>query len=247
MNPVIELLTKHCSIRRFKDEGLGEGVLEALILAGQSASTSSYIQATSVIRVTERPLREQMMALSGDQPYVGGASEFMIFCADFHRNGQRIKELDGSDADFSWTEQFISATVDVALFAQNVVIAAESEGLGCCYIGGIRNAPDQVAQLLALPTLVYPVFGLCIGVPNQNPVPKPRLPISAVLHENRYSYSDETVQAIDSYDATVQKYYRDRTKGALDQSWSEQMSQQSKSQTRPHMKKHINKQGFMVN
>ena len=63
------------------------------------------------------------------------------------------------------TEHFIIATVDVALSAQTTVIAAESMGLGICYIGALRNNPAEVSELLALPEHVYPVFGLCIGHP----------------------------------------------------------------------------------
>ena len=252
MSSIIDLLTSHRSIRRFKDQSLDEGVLELLIKAGQSASTSSYIQATSVIRVSDETLRNKFVELTGGQPYVGSCAEFLVFCADFNRNYQRVtKELEADDQianleiDYGWTEQFISATVDVALFAQNVVIAAESKGLGCCYIGGVRNDLEQVTQLLKLPNRVYPVFGLCIGVPDQDPGPKPRLPVASVLHENQYQLSEVGHQLIDDYDAHVEDYYTKRTKGRLIQTWSQQMAKQARNETRTYMKEYLIKQGFI--
>jgi len=246
MNSVLSLLNQHRSIRRFKDQPLADGVLEQLIVAGQAASTSSYIQATSVIRVVDPTVRAEFVELSGGQKYIASASEFLVFCADLARNKSRIEQLGCDDADFSWVEQFMSASVDVALFAQNTVIAAESMGLGCCYIGGIRNDPDKVTELLSLPELVYPVFGLCIGVPDQDPGPKPRLPVNAVLHDGKYQNDAEKQQLIDKYDTDVKQYYKNRTNGRLEQTWSEQMLKQSLTQTRPFMKEFLNKQGFIL-
>ena len=247
MNPVIDLLRSHCSIRRFKDQALEEGVLDQLILAGQAASTSSYIQATSVVRVTDEVARQTLVELAGNQPYIASAAEFLVFCGDFERNHQRIKRNESNDEsiDFGWTEQFISTTVDVSLFAQNVVIAAQSQGLGCCYIGGIRNDLDKVTKLLALPKRVYPVFGLCIGVPDQQPALKPRLPLASVLHQDVYTLTEVEHALIDEYDAHVKQYYQIRSKGRLDQTWSQQMLKQSITQTRVYIKKYLIKQGFM--
>jgi len=248
MNPTIEILMSHRSIRRFKNQKLDDGVLERLIRAGQAASTSSYIQAVSVIQVTESVLRKELMELSGNQPYIENSAEFLVFCADLNRNYQCIQRLDqGSEgADFGWTEQFISTTVDVSLFAQNVVIAAQSEHLGCCYIGGVRNNLDKVSELLNLPKYVYPVFGLCIGVPDQQPALKPRLPLESVLHKDVYALSDSDYVLIDEYDSHVESYYVLRSKGRLKQTWSEQMLKQTKSQTRAYINKYLNKQGFIV-
>lgn len=243
MNQTIQLLQNHRSIRRFQDKPIDPLLFEQIIKAGQAASTSSYIQATSVIRIQDPLMREKMVTLTGEQKYVGSAAEFLVVCADLNRNWQRIK-TDNPGADFSWTEQFLAATVDVALFAQNIVIAAESTGLGCCYIGGIRNNPEQVSELLKLPNLVYPVFGLCLGYPDQDPEIKPRLPMEVVVHQENYQYSSKEADLIDQYDAEIRQYYRDRTGGKLDFSWSEQMRKQAATQSRYFMKEFINNKGL---
>ena len=142
------------------------------------------------------------------------------------------------------TEHFIIVTVDVALFAQNVVVAAESEGLGICYIGGLRNDPKQVSDLLALPENVYPVFGLCLGYPNQNPECKPRLPLDAVLMEEHYQPVNKALMT--QYDDAMRAYYQRRTGGKLDQLWSWEMSALLGKESRPHMKAFLEKKGFKM-
>jgi len=242
---VIELLKGHRSIRQFTEKELSENLLISLIEAGQMASTSSFIQAVSVVRVVNSETRTAFSELAGNQRYIESAAEFLVFCADLNRNNERASALCDEDLEYAWVEQFIAATVDVGLFAQNVVIAAESSGLGCCYIGGIRNDPERVTQLLDLPELVYPVFGLCLGYPDQNPDIKPRLPVDAVLHQEQYRSAKQQQTLLDRYDTLVKHYYHERTQGKLDFSWSEQMAKQARSQKRVFMKKYINKQGFM--
>jgi nitroreductase len=242
MNSVIELLKSHRSIRKFTDKKISQELLSDLIQAGQAAATSSFLQGVTVIRVTDGEKKAAFVDISGGQKYVATAAEFLVFCADLDRSS-RCCEWHDAKATVGFTEQFIIATVDVGLFAQNVVVAAESEGLGICYIGGIRNNPARAAELLELPNNVYPVFGLCLGYPDQDPEVKPRLPVPVVLKEN--SYDDGQDRAlIDAYDQDVRQYYRTRTGGKKEMSWSEQMSGLLGKESRPHMRAFLKDQGF---
>ena len=132
----------------------------------------------------------------------------------------------------------------MGLVAQNVVTADESEGIGICFIGGVRNDPERVIKLLDLPTLVFPLFGLCLGYPDQHPDQKPRLPQAVVMHHNRYSYSGIEQGLINQYDAHVKEYYIARTSGKLSHTWSEQMQTVAAEQTRSFMQEILQKQGF---
>ena len=244
MSSTIDIINAHRSIRKYTSQPIDAVLLEQILHAGCSASTSSFIQAVSVIRVIENKKRLKIVELAGDQKYIASASEFLVFCADLNRNKNRVIK-ENVDGDFAWAEQFIAATVDVALFSQNVVIAAESEGLGCCYIGGIRNNPMQICRLLELPSLVYPVFGLCLGYPDQQPEIKPRLPLSVTVHENSYTWNENIEFEIDRYDKQVQEYYIKRTNGKLNSSWSSQLAKQAIFQSRPFMRKFLNDKGFL--
>ena len=240
---VIELLQLHRSIRKFTDQPIDDALLLQLIRAGQSAATSSNLQGVSVIRIRNPQTREAMAELAGGQAYVASAAEFLVFCADLNRSAVCC-EKEGQQLADGMTEHFMIATIDVALFAQNVVVAAESEGLGICYIGGIRNNPAKVSELINLPKNVYPVFGLCLGYPDQNPELKPRLPVDMVLMEEEYQPVDE--QLLAEYDETMRDYYHQRTKGKLDRVWSQDMSALLGKESRPHMKAFLASKGFKM-
>lgn len=240
---VIEQLKSHRSIRKFTDQPIEEALLRALITAGQSAATSSNLQGVSVIRVCKPETRRAMAELAGGQVYVEEAAEFLVFCADLNRSGWCCEQSGKAMAD-GMTEHFIIATVDVALFAQNVVVAAESEGLGICYIGALRNDPQQVSDLLVLPENVYPVFGLCLGYPDQDPECKPRLPLDAVLMEEHYQPVNAELMA--EYDETMRAYYHQRTGGKLDRVWSRDVSSLLGKKSRPHMKTFLDSKGFKM-
>ncbi|MFQ3231244.1 MAG: nitroreductase, partial [Reinekea sp.] len=204
MNETLALLQSHRSIRKFTDETIPQEKLEQWIQAGQAAATSSFIQACTVIQVGQGEQRDTLAHLAADQKYVSEAPVFLVFCADMNRHKVAC-ELHDSEMHKGYTEQFLTASLDVGLFAQNVVTAAESEGMGICYIGALRNNIEAVADLLELPELVYPVFGLCIGKPAQNPEVKPRLPLSVVLKQNTYS-SEGDKTALADYDEHIQNY-----------------------------------------
>ena len=117
--------------------------------------------------------------------------------------------------------------------------------MGICYIGGIRNDPQQVADLLQLPDQVYPVFGMCIGWPDQDPVKKPRLPLAVTLKEEVYDDSQDR-HHIAKYDELMREYYHIRTGGKVDRVWSEDMSALLGKESRPHMRQFLAKRGFMM-
>ena len=188
--------------------------------------------------------RVALRDVANGQRYVEEAPEFLVFCADLGRS-MRCCELHGGEAAKGLTEQFIIATVDTALYAQNLVVAAESVGLGICYIGALRNDPARVTEILDLPQQVYPVFGLCLGYPDQDPEVKPRLPVSVVMKENSYSTAGEA-EAIAGYDEDMRAYYAARTDNQKAQGWSEQMAGLLGREGRPHMLEFLRSQGFIT-
>ncbi len=243
MNQVIELLKSHRSIRKFTAQPIEQSTIEELVRAGQAAATSSFLQACTVIQVQDKASREQLAACAGNQAYIVAAPTFLVFCADMKRH-RLACDMHQAEMQSGYTEQFITATADCALFAQNVAVAAESLGLGIVYIGGLRNQIAQVADLLELPELVYPVFGMCLGYPDQNPEVKPRLPLSVVLKQDRYDDSRDT-DIIAEYDQDIREYYRSRTGGSKEMSWSEQISGMLIKEARPHMLSFLQSRGFL--
>lgn len=240
MNKVIDLLKSHRSIRKFTDRKIPQETFLELIRAGQSAATSNHVQAYSIIHVTRPQKRAKIAELAGGQRYVETCSHFLVFCADMKRPTDSAERA-GAEVIRGMTEQFLVASVDTALMAQNVVVAAESEGLGICYIGGIRNNPAEISDLLNLPEHVYPVFGLCLGYPDQTPDVKPRLPVESILMEDEYR---EDTASVDGFDDVMRTYYGQRTGGTKETNWSEQLSPLFNAKLRPHMREFLVRRGF---
>ena len=242
MHEIHDLLRSHRSIRKFVDEPLPDDVLADIVRSAQAAATSSNLQATTVIRVTDPATRSRIAEVAGGQRQIETAGAFTVWCADLHRT-KLACEMAGGTMTTGMTEQFIIATVDVALAAQNAVVAAEAQGYGICYIGAVRNDPQVVADLLVLPEHVYPVFGLCIGLPDQDPEVKPRLPVDLVLKRDVYDDAGER-ERIEAYDDEMRAYYRTRTGGTKESSWTEEMARLVDGERRPHMRDFLSRRGF---
>jgi len=242
-NAIIDRLLAHRSIRAFTERTVDDAVVRTLVACGQAAATSSNVQATTVIRVRDAGTRAKMAELAGNQRYVSDAPVFLVWCADLKRAADACQRA-GGKFEPGMTEHFLIATVDVALAAQNAVVAAESLGLGVCYIGGIRNAPKEIAELLELPDQVYPVFGLCLGYPDQDHEVKPRLPLEAVLMQERYESDAAQAEQVAAYDETLLAYYADRSSNAKVGDWSGAMRALVGKESRPWMREFLAKRGF---
>ena len=243
LNHIIEHLRAHQSIRKFTTQAVPQALLEKCIAAGQAASSSSFVQVTSVVQVNNPNTRASLAQAAGGQAYVESAAVFLVFCADLHRN-QKISQLEQQTMPTGFVEQTLIGTVDTALFAQNVMLAAQSEGLGGVFIGGLRNQPETVTQLLGLPEQVYPVFGMCLGYPDQNPGPKPRLPIACVLHQDQYQALDADTLA--DYNQTLSDYYLLRTQGKSSLNFSQHIIKTVTKEARPHMLPYLQSQGLVT-
>ncbi len=232
MNPTLSLMSAHRTIRRFADVPLDEGDVERAVAAAQHASTSSNIQAYSLLRVRDEAKREELVELTGGQPQVAQAGGFFVVCGD-----QRRHALVAGRAGRPYEpnlETFLLAVVDASLFAQNLVLAFESFGYGICFIGGLRNRLPEADRLLALPEHVLPLYGLCVGTGAEEPRRRPRLPLEAVLFDERYPSDDELLRQLDRYDAVMADYYAERGKPGYD--WSGGIARKFARRNREHLR-----------
>lgn len=237
MSSVIETILKHRSIRSFLSDPIEAQQLETIIACGIAASSSSLLQAVSVVRVCDKEKRKLLAQYAGNQPYVESAAEFLVFCIDFHRH-QSINPNVQTD----FTELTLIGAVDAGIMAQNCLLAAESLGLGGVYIGGLRNSAQQVDELLELPNNVAILFGLCLGHPNQNPELKPRLSPEVILHQDRYQ--GVNMASIAHYDETMNRYYQSRSSNLKAQGWSEPTAEKLTKESRPHILPYLNSKGL---
>lgn len=190
----INLLNSHRSIRKYKHTPVSQSVLNRIIEAGGRASNTGNMQLYSVI-VTREP--ERLAALS-KLHYGQGATAplFLTICADVNRYHHWCR-LSGCDEPYGNLLWLLSATVDASLFAQNICVAAESEGLGFCYLGTVLYNTAQIADLLEIPKGVVPVITLSMGYPDEEPDQCERLPLEGIVHEETYRhYSDRNIEEI---------------------------------------------------
>lgn len=242
MNAVIEQLKRHRSIRKYKPDPLAEEQLLAIVESAQAASTSSNVQAYSVVAVTDPDKKRQIAKLAANQAYIEECAVFLVWCADLNRL-QYAASLEGEARVPDSTEIFLIATIDTALAAQNAAVAAESLGLGVVFIGGIRDNPADVAQLIELPKYVYPVFGMCVGHPDQQPTQRPRLPVEAVLHRDRYT-ADAFAAGVERYNGELRQFALTRVGDKRDTTWSKEMAHRLRVRRRDHMRAFLREKGF---
>ncbi|CAH0344180.1 oxygen-insensitive NADPH nitroreductase [Bacillus sp. CECT 9360] len=246
MNEVIERILNHRSIRSFEDTLLSKEQIQTIVDCAQAASSSSFIQAYTIIGVTDQEKKATLANVVGSQEYVAENGHLFVFCADLHRHDV-IAEMEEKDLAESLesTEKFMVACIDAALAAQNAALAAESMGLGICYIGGIRNDLPTVTKLLNIPSRVIPLFGMTVGYPKHITDKKPRLPRSNVYHENNYQQDKETfIGQLQDYNEIVSQYYEERTNGKRRDTWTGQMAGMLDKKSRMYMKEFVENQGF---
>lgn len=204
LNPVIEQLASHKSVRSFvQNQKVSEDMLQLLIASAQSAPTSSNFQSWSVIIVEDEDRKKKLMELCDNQAFIGESSVFFVFCADASRH-RYITERQGYAFNSDYLELLLVSSFDSILAAQNTATAAESLGLGTCMVGAIRNQAREVAKLLQLPKLCYATVGLAIGYPAKEVKVKPRLPQEVVVHREVYS-SEHLETSIQAYDEMMAK------------------------------------------
>ena len=187
LNPTLETLFSHRSVRAYLPDALPEGTVETLVAAAQSAASSSNLQVWSVVAVEDEARKARLAALAGNQTHIIEAPLFLLWVVDLHRL-TALGEARGEPAKaLEYLESFVLGVVDTALAAQNAVVALESLGLGAVYIGGIRNKPAEVAAELGLLANAFALFGLAVGKPDPaRPASiKPRLPQDVVLFKER--------------------------------------------------------------
>lgn len=202
----IDRFLTHRSIRKYRDEPISEETVRGLIAAAQSASTSSNLQLWSVISVQNPERRETIARLCDDQSHVRDAAWFLAFLADHHRLRNAAQSVGEPAAGLDYNEFYTMAIIDAALAAERLVCAAESLGIGVCYIGALRNDPEGVRQFFGLPPGVFGVFGLCLGWPAVDLASeiKPRLSQGAVWFHETYNPSPD----VEEYDDRMRSFYK---------------------------------------
>jgi nitroreductase len=243
-NETIKLIQNHRSIRKYTDKPIGDDILKTIVTSAQWAPSSHNVQAYSIITVKNQETKQKLSELCGSQKYVETCPVFFVFCADFYRL-KLTSDMHSTNFEIDEIENLVVGSVDTALAAQNVFISAKSFGLGGVMIGGIRNHPEEVSELLKLPPFTIPIMGMCLGYPAQEPWQKPRLPQDIVVHEETYK-TEHMIDGLMKYEEISADYYTRRTNGKRTRGWTGQMSEYLSKPRRPNLKPFIVNQGIRL-
>ncbi|NLJ65673.1 MAG: NADPH-dependent oxidoreductase [Clostridiales bacterium] len=206
MNETIKKQLTHRTIREYKDQKVPNEVFEQLMEVARHTASSTGMQACSIIRITDPEMKKKIAKVC-NQEYVARATELLIFIVDQYRNSQIAKEKNCLAENAKDMDRFFAGFTDACIMVQNLVTAAESMGLGTVYLGSILNDPEKICELLKLPELTFPVIGLGIGYPNQNPQLKPRMEMKIRVFDNTYRVFESYLDEIKEYDEEMRTYY----------------------------------------
>jgi len=138
-------------------------------------------------------MKKALAPLHFNQKVVTEAPVLLTFCADFNRFNKWCL-LGNAEPGYDNFLSFVTASIDALLVAQTVCVAAESKGLGICYLGTTTYMAHKIIEVLKLPKGVVPITTVTMGWPAEIPEQVDRLPLEAILHNEVYSdYSEEEI------------------------------------------------------
>jgi len=199
---VIQQILNHRSIRKYKSDPIPDDLLQDILQAGIRTSSSGNMQTYSIIVTRDQQLREKLLEPHMGQKMVVNAPVFLTFCADFNRMRRWLKLNHAAD-NFDNFFSFLIGAIDAILVSQTVALAAESHGLGLCFLGSTLANADAIGEILGLPDNVVPVTGFSVGYPDEQPDLRDRLPFSSLVHWEIYK---------DYTDLEIEDIYREREK-----------------------------------
>lgn len=196
-NPTLESLFNRKSIRKYTDQIPDQETIETIVRAGQQAPFAYQLGSVLLSRDREA------------NPF--NAPLYFIVCVDVHRF-ELIMERRGWKIGSNDLSLLVIGIQDAALMAENMVTAAESLGLGSCFLGAVPYLAQEIIEEYQLPKRVFPLVGLAMGYPLTNPPVRPRYPLKYTLFEGKYpEFSEQEIaQAIQVMDEGYleQDYYR---------------------------------------
>lgn len=196
-NETIDLLLGHRSIRKYTNEPVSQEMLDTICAAGQQAAFAHQCYSVVISRDASK--------------HAFNAPIHCIICVDVHKL-ELVMQQRGWQRKMCDISTLLFSMQDAAYAAQNMVIAAESLGLGTCYLGFVPFTPQQNRRKWNLPDKVMPLVGLVVGHPAEDPPVRPRFPQEFTCHDDQYRHPDdaEVTRAMKQMDEgyLAQDYYR---------------------------------------
>lgn len=194
MAEISNILINRRTIRKYSSRPVDDGLLFEMLNMACRTSTTGNMQVYSIIISRDEEKKRELAPCHFNQPMVVEAPVVLTFCADFNRFNKwcRLRHAEPGYDNFL---SFMTAAIDALIVAQTFAIAAESKGLGICYLGTTTYMAHKIIEILNLPKGVVPVTTITLGWPGENPEQVDRLPLAAIVHKETYSdYTNESLK-----------------------------------------------------
>ncbi|AZI45070.1 oxidoreductase (plasmid) [Deinococcus psychrotolerans] len=200
MQTVAQTLREHRSIRQFKPDEIPQSIIdEVLHEAVTGTSSSGNLNSYSMVLTRDPVRKRQMYKLHGEQEFILQAPLVITFCADWYRTRQWLK-LRGARDNFNNFLGYQVAANETMLISQSVTLGFEARGYGICYMGSTLHAMQEIAEQLGLPETCLPITTIVVGVPDERPERRERLPTRSFVHDETYQ-KPNTSELEDMYQA----------------------------------------------
>ncbi|HCI73131.1 MAG TPA: nitroreductase, partial [Lachnospiraceae bacterium] len=156
--------------------------------ASTQAPTAGNLQLYTILRIRDAEKKHRLSISCDNQPFIERAKLILIFCADILK-WYNAYDAAGCDPRKPGEGDLMISVCDAVIAAQNAVTAAQSFGIGSCYIGDIMENIEEQREILSLPPCVFPVAMVVFGYPTQQQLqrkkPK-RVDMKYIVNEDSY-------------------------------------------------------------
>ena len=204
----LSVLKNRKSIRNFTGESISRETVNQIVEAAQQASTSINAQQTSIVIIENKETIQTIAEITGGKPQVAAADHVIAVVLDFNRTNEAFKLVGKEQVVHTTLEGLLVGAVDAGIMVEALQVAATALGVGTTVIGGIRNQPQAMIDLLGLPEKTFPIVGLTLGVidTTKEPQVKPRVPVDSFAFYEKYD-TQKVAEGVATYDKTLRQWW----------------------------------------
>lgn len=238
MNEITRSLKNRKSVRVFTEKEIDENIKEEILLCAVNAPTAGNQQLYTILDIKDKELLKKLSVTCDNQPFIADSKLTLIFCADFKKWYDAFKATGCEPRQLLEGDLFLAVN-DALIAAQNAVCAAESFGIGSCYIGDIMENCEIHREMLCLPEYVFPAAMIVFGYPADSQIrrEKPeRADMKHIVHTDTYRIMEvEELEELFSVKAK-EKSYEDWMKAFCNRKFNSDFSVEMSRSVREYLK-----------
>ncbi|MDR0899901.1 MAG: nitroreductase family protein [Lactobacillaceae bacterium] len=211
MKDIFQVLNQRMSIRSFSDKKISDEDMSQIMLAATLGPSMNNFQPVTFIEIEDQDIKDEVTSLAG-MGYIGSAARFIVVTIDYNKMfiGATEEQVELMKANLSWTNMYEGAVLSAGIASENIVLAAESLGIGAVTMAGAVRPFAFLEEALELPDFVKPVLGISLGYADMNPGVKPKLPVDGGFWMKDKYDQKNAENAVSEYNQIMSDYYQNR-------------------------------------